>query len=333
MYQTCLHCHSPLGENEVIEHFAVGRRLAFDPAKGRLWVVCNKCRRWNLTPLEERWEAIEECEREFSRTRLRVSSDNIALARVPEGLDLVRVGAPRFSELAAWRYGKSLHQRWKTRGLPWAVLGVSGYATQAVINAGILPFIPGMGLFALLGVPAALTAWRLSRVRLMLPDGRIVTVRHRTPDAAELEPDGENAWAVRLSAQGTTARATGTAAVHTLRGLLTTVNFFGARKTEVDDAVAVLQRAGDSSRYIARVAQLGRSNGASNVNFLPPEVRLALEMALHEDAERRALEGELTGLRDEWQLAEDIAKIADDMFVPARVLQSLRRLKDGGSAR
>ena len=58
MYATCLFCNRPLGHNESIEHFPVGRRLAFDAAKGRLWVVCPACERWNLTPLEERWEAI-----------------------------------------------------------------------------------------------------------------------------------------------------------------------------------------------------------------------------------------------------------------------------------
>ncbi|HMH86422.1 MAG TPA: hypothetical protein VK529_10795, partial [Gemmatimonadaceae bacterium] len=63
MYSTCLFCHTELGANEAVEHFPVGRRLAFDAAKGRLWVVCRKCERWNLTPVEERWEAIEECER------------------------------------------------------------------------------------------------------------------------------------------------------------------------------------------------------------------------------------------------------------------------------
>lgn len=60
MYSTCLFCSEDLGSNEAIEHFPVGRRLAFDAAKGRLWVVCRKCERWNLTPLEERWEAIED---------------------------------------------------------------------------------------------------------------------------------------------------------------------------------------------------------------------------------------------------------------------------------
>src|SRR5476649_1867116 len=102
MYSSCIFCNGALGTNEAIEAFPVGRRLAFDAAKGRLWVVCRHCERWNLTPLEERWEAIEQCERAFRETRLRVSTDHIGLARLREGLDLVRVGAPLLPELAAW---------------------------------------------------------------------------------------------------------------------------------------------------------------------------------------------------------------------------------------
>ena len=60
MYSTCLFCHRDLGRNEFVEHFQVGRRLAFDSAKGPLWVVCRGCERWNIAPLEERWEAIED---------------------------------------------------------------------------------------------------------------------------------------------------------------------------------------------------------------------------------------------------------------------------------
>lgn len=80
MYSTCLFCHRPLGSNEVVEAFPVGRRLAFDQRQGRLWVVCRKCEKWNLTPLEERWDAIESCERLFRDTRKRVSTDHIGLA-------------------------------------------------------------------------------------------------------------------------------------------------------------------------------------------------------------------------------------------------------------
>src|SRR5437763_1302753 len=82
MYSTCIFCHASLGTNEAVEHFPIGRRIAFDAARGRLWAVCRKCERWNLSPLDERWEAIEECERLFRDSRLRVSTDNIGLARL-----------------------------------------------------------------------------------------------------------------------------------------------------------------------------------------------------------------------------------------------------------
>src|SRR5919199_325776 len=94
MYSTCIFCHAHLGLNEIIEGFPVGTRLAFDPAKGRLWVVCRVCERWNLSPLEERWEGIEQCEGRYRGTRLRVSTDNVGLCRLPEGLELVRIGDP-----------------------------------------------------------------------------------------------------------------------------------------------------------------------------------------------------------------------------------------------
>src|SRR3712207_8482965 len=76
MYSSCLFCNAQLGENDQLPTFPVGQRIAYDAAKGRLWVVCPRCARWNLTPLEERWEAIEQCERLYRGTRLRVSTDN-----------------------------------------------------------------------------------------------------------------------------------------------------------------------------------------------------------------------------------------------------------------
>jgi hypothetical protein len=40
---------------------------------------------------------------------------------------------------------------------------------------------------------------------------------------------------------------------------------------------------------------------------------LALEMALHEESERRALEGELALLEAAWRDAEDVARVADHL--------------------
>ena len=111
MYSTCIFCGSALGENESIEHFPVGRRLAFDAEKGRLWVVCGACSRWNLTPLEERWEAVEECERRFRGTTIRTSTENVGLATLPDGTELVRIGRPLRPEFAGWRYGSRFAAR------------------------------------------------------------------------------------------------------------------------------------------------------------------------------------------------------------------------------
>ena len=96
MYSHCLFCHTALGRNESIEHFPVGRRLAFDGANGRFWVICAACKRWNLSPLEERWAAVDECERLFERTRTRLSTDNIGLARIAEGTELVIAYVEKF---------------------------------------------------------------------------------------------------------------------------------------------------------------------------------------------------------------------------------------------
>ena len=106
MYSTCSVCNQSLGANEADRALSGRRTTGVRRAKGRLWVVCHHCGRWNLSPLEERWEAIEECERLFRGTLVRVSTDNIGLARLADGLELIRIGAPLRPEFAAWRYGR-----------------------------------------------------------------------------------------------------------------------------------------------------------------------------------------------------------------------------------
>lgn len=99
MYADCVFCAYPFDRNEALESLQVGRRIAFDAAKGRLWVICRRCERWNLVPLELRWEAIEQAERLYRDSRLRVSTEQIGLARVKDGSELVRIGQPLRPEL------------------------------------------------------------------------------------------------------------------------------------------------------------------------------------------------------------------------------------------
>src|SRR4051812_12034230 len=117
MYSTCLYCHSSLGFNSAVERLPIGRRIAFDADKGRLWVICLECARWNLTPFEERWEATEECERLFERAPQRAALGSVCLARVSSEIELVRVRALAPAEFVNWRYtnalGAGFRKHWK----------------------------------------------------------------------------------------------------------------------------------------------------------------------------------------------------------------------------
>jgi hypothetical protein len=333
VYSSCLFCRAALGSNEVIEQFPVGRRLAFDGEKGRLWVVCRRCGRWNLTPLEERWEAIEDCERRFRGTRLRTSTDHIGLTRLPEGLTLIRIGRPLRPEFSAWRYGDLLGRR-RTRRFVMAGVGLSavGLVVAGELATGIAVGSSAMALFNLSRV---ITHGRPGEVlaRVPRPYGTPQVIRRR--DLKELRfsraDRGEPGWGLFIGA----TRVSGPAAERTLATLLPAINRFGASREQVATAVRLIEQHPTPADYVSTtVAQLLRRQYLDSVfapsSFLGPKMgltsheRLALEMALHEEDERRALSGELAALAAAWREAEEIAAIADNMFLPESVLAWMR---------
>ena len=64
------------------------------------------------------------------------------------------------------------------------------------------------------------------------------------------------------------------------------------------------------------------------LHTIPPRERLALEMALHEERERRAMDGELQELEAAWRSAEEIAAIADNLLTSDSVAQRLNDLRE-----
>jgi hypothetical protein len=331
MYSSCIFCNAPLAANESVEHFPVGRRLAFDAAKGRLWVVCRKCERWNLTPLEERWEAIEECERLFRDTRLRVSTEHIGLAKLREGLELVRIGAPQRPEFAAWRYGDQFGRRRRAR-IAKAALGLG--ALGGVIAGGAALGV-GIGGFAWMIGRWAETAIRGS------PEGVVARIPHEDApirvkrkhlSRIELRPDptGEGPFHLWVRARRQLFVLEGARATRAAEVLLPQINQYGAPRQTVDDAVRRIERVGHSEHFIRRtVASMGSGEASGTIAKLAAPDRLALEMALHEEAERRALEGELATLEAAWKEAEEVAAIADNLFVPSKVQELMARFGVG----
>ena len=376
MFSTCIHCSNSLGHNEALERFPVGKRLAFDPQKGRLWVVCPACERWNLSPLDERWEVIEDAERRFRDARLRVSTDEIGLARLREGLDLIRIGLPQRPEMAAWRYGDQFGRRRKRQLL------ITGAAVGAAASVmGAIAFVGATaGAFAgIYGNPAiwdSLIHGSPDKVvaRLMGPDGQPLLIKRRHARMSAIEQDdaeqfrpstalrslGNSTFAtrsetparfrLRLEHAGGTKILYGEAAMRAAAQLLPAVNRFGGSGKKVQEAVGLLEEAGNPIGVLLNAqSQFGFNIGEKRPTYskkgivpiqkvpgalhtLPLTQRLALEMALHEESERRAMDGELTELERAWREAEEVAKIADDMFVTSAVNDRLAELQHGRDA-
>jgi hypothetical protein len=356
MYATCLFCNGDLGRNEAIEAFPVGRRLAFDASKGRLWVVCRRCERWNLTPLEERWEAIEECEREFAGTKLRVSTDEVGLARLKEGLELVRIGAPQRPEMAAWRYGDQFGRR-RRRHVALVAGGVA-VAGVAVVAGPMMGLIGAGAVSPLMNLLNTGVALYRSKVVVHVPDPGGGTFRTRLADLPKvrlLAEGDEIVMRIRAAQgqfgfpgaptlpwyrynRGETRELRGEAAIRAAGAILPRLNQSGGSARDVQQAVRLLEDVPSMERLFVTAAASTNGRRAFHpvrnaLKSVPIEQRLALEMAAHEETERRALEGELHILEAAWREAEEIAHIADDMFLPASVDEDLARLKRERDAR
>ena len=349
MYTACIFCHAPFGDNDHIEHFPVGRRLAFDSAKGRLWVVCQKCAQWNLTPLEERWEAVEECERAFRMVRTRASTAEIGLARLQDGLDLVRIGSPLRPEFAAWRFGDQLGLRRRDSLLRF--LGGSSMAAGTAASIASAAGAIGLGLFgpglivggaalAVAGVRRSVKRSGVRGVRVRAENNEVIDLTDRALIGIEMRSDvGPTPFKLALTYMDTdpsmpengpmTTHATiaGQEAVRAARILLPRVNSFGAGRRVVQDAVRGIEDAGSVERFIPQAMQRIRNAGLaySPLWTYPQDVRLGLEIVLHEESERKALEGELAELEAAWREAEHVAGIADSLLLPPHVDAFMKR--------
>jgi hypothetical protein len=345
VYSHCFHCYAQLGLNDTLESFPVGRRFAFDSERGRFWVICERCSRWNLSPLEERWEAFEECERQFRGRWLRAQTTNIGFTVIQGGVGLVRVGRPLRPEFAAWRYGREFLRR-RNRALIGAS-GVAALASGAVFGStlvGASMLIP-VGVFFLVA---------LVRERLMPPWNVKVS---RGPsgawtvsgDKTMILPDVESGWRLSLVHDFGHADFRGDEARRWLVLLFARINRAGGSDRRVIDAVreveaspgeALLMDVAENAATLWRIDSgkqrkyddegihgLGETRpinraGLSNLSAVR---RLAIEMSLHEAAELRSLQGEFAHLEAAWREAEAIAAIADSLIELPAVDEFVRR--------
>lgn len=345
MYSTCLYCARDLGENEVLETLPIGRRLAFDPAQGRLWVICRHCARWNLVPFDTRLESIDEAERLFRDTRTRFSTDNIGLARVPEGLELVRIGPALRPEFAAWRYGDRFASRRKRN----IIIGT-------VAGAGVLAAYAGAAWLGAAGFAGSLNPLIQSVLRNRVvarfrveghPDPLTLTTADIGHAALVPLPDEEVRWGLSLPERTGVKRwrlsgrkiarsvlIKGSEAGVVLARILPAVAGTSGSRKQVASALHLLDQRNTLDGLVTapgvrlRKGSMQMYGGAGTIEKLLPEARLAIEMLANEESERRWLEGELKLLERQWREAEKLAVIADGLALPESLEADLAQRKD-----
>ena len=271
---------------------------------------------------------MEDCERLFRETPMRASTENIGLARHREGLDLVRIGEPPRGEFAAWRYGDQFGTRLRKQ-LVWVgamggcvLVGTSGliplsFAALSAIGFGAYP---GSRLGVLAPCGQGPIGRELSDGGSAAPDQVVRFSRHNLRSIRLLPDDDEPGFSVEVSKGMRKARIPGEGARRVAAALLPHLNGWGGAKQSVQRAVNEIEAEGHPGRFVAHVAKLGYRNWrgrSGNIASFPHSTRLALEMALHEEQERRALEGELWILEQAWKEAEEIAAISDNLLLPA----------------
>jgi hypothetical protein len=353
VYTRCHGCDRSLGTNTEIPHLPVGRRLAFDSVKGRLWVICTRCDQWNLVPLEERWEAVEECERVATTAEVRGPGDALGLARTTLGLELLRVEGHRSVDIANWRYGRRLKRR---QSLLWWIAGALLFVAVAL---GVRAWFETGSSFAGMYIFVAMAAWfgywwRKPPKLWLAVKGKLAGKRVWSWRASEIRFVHGHAHAppeLEIPQGQGVARLTGDEALTFLAALLPRLNgadCASASISRVVKRVDGVERKAQNSRKVTTSGTRGRhrvhrplrpwellasDTVPRHLFAVAPEERLALEMAVTEELEHRELASHASEAESDWREEDEIAAIADDLLTPPEVaerLQAERQKRDRG---
>jgi hypothetical protein len=318
MLTRCLSCYQRFEPNQSLEWLPVGRRVAFDPERGRLWVICGACSRWTLEPMESRWEALVELERlVVDRARLLRQGEAIALFEFGD-VAIVRVGRATGREEAWWRYGDEFaSRRRRAQGLTRR-----GKIIDAIIMLGVtgIPFWGHSNAEAWIERGRRRSfgreSWRgVSRCPKCGHQLGQLWFEERGDLHLEAADDGIQLWYSCPTCGSDDPlgghRLKGLAAEHVLRRSLAYENFAGGSEAMVDAAMSLVGRSVAPHLLIERAAA-----ERTPLARLSAPRSLALEIALNGDVEARLLAAEVADLEERWREEEELASIIDGQLTP-----------------
>ena len=336
MLTRCVFCRKPFPENGTLRRLSGGRRLAYDPGRGRLWVICGHCHRWNLHAVEDRLEALHELERGIrDRGRYLAGTSNVSLFELGD-VTVVRVGRAGLAEQAWWRYGRELHRRRRAFRSPASRFTAYAYGALAYVGEALglgdedlsitwddtpvadilrwrrFGWAAWYGRAACPFCGSTLRALRYDLswwVRPVWREGGEVALGIPCPRCDPWTP--EKVYLLR-----------GSEAQNTLRRVLAYQHISGASEKTLREAAGIIEETGSAEAYTRIVG-----TGDTSLWSLGATRSIALEIVLNESVEERLLELEVKALEAIWRREEEMARIIDEEFTPRRILKRhLRRL-------
>ncbi len=335
----CLFCHVPFDEGWRFGGLPPAWRIAFDPGRDRIWIVCDSCYRWNLWPPEEQGGAMAALDRvATSRGQILARTENIALMAVGDVI-LIRVGKASLHERAWWRYGREIQTREMAFRSTGARISAYAYGALAAVAESVGLGDRNFKVRFEEGITAEVLRWRrfgwaawFGRLRCPSCGSYLRAARFDLSwwFYPMLDEEGRLALGVPCPrcdpwTPEKIYHLQGYEAESVLRRVLAYQNITGADEKALEDAVREVEGAGspeDFLRSVAREAPFLRELGFPRA--------VGLEIALNEGVERRALEAEARGLEFMWRREEELARIMDEELDP-RGLRSRWRARAEGS--
>jgi hypothetical protein len=325
MLSRCLFCHGPFAENGTLAHLPRAGRIAFDPTLGRLWLICSRCRRWNLAPIEERGAALYELEK-LARDEGRTlgSTANVALLQA-RSLELVRIGRAGLGERAAWRYGRELRRRKSAIESPRSRIAAYALGAMQYVGEAMGLADPDLSIDWDDAPVADVLRWRRFgwaawHGRQTCPSCLSTLCALRYDLAWWVYPlrgsDGRLGVGVPCQrcdpwTPDKVYELHGDVAENVLRRLLAYVNIAGASERRVADAVRLIEDAGTADDFALRA-----TDRRHTLFRMGAQATVGLEIALNESVERRLLDLEARALEFLWRREEELARIIDEELTP-----------------
>ncbi len=336
MFSRCLFCHRPFPENGELGHMPRGRRIAFDPVRGRLWTICEGCHRWTLCPLEDRQAALYELERIVrDHARPLAHTANVQLFGAGS-LTLVRVGSAGLVEQAWWRYGRELRRRKDSFESPRSRVTAYTFGAMAWVAD-----LVGLGdedvSIDWEDTPVAdVLRWRRfgwaawhGRETCPYCHSTLVALRYDLSWWVYPLRGEDGRLGVGIPCQrcdpwtpDKVYELHGDVAENTLRRVLAYQNITGASERRITDAARHIEELGSAGAFAEETTR-----GRESLWKMGPTRTVALEIALNETVEQRLLDLELRALEFLWKKEEELARIIDEELTPTRLLERhLRKL-------